>query len=212
MPAVTSCCDSGHNATGRFGLFCNCNYGMDGSVRTNGTMSQPEAQIKEKLLNWWGEMGVRCAAGRTLSEVHALFYFASEPLNAEQVAATLGIARSNAGSILHELEGWGLIKPVHLHGDRRQHFEGVHDAWQIFRVILDEQRRRKIYPTVEFLRERLEEASESVPADEKLVERLKATLDFFMVLSAVFGGLQQLPEGPLSEFAKPPGGGENPSQ
>jgi hypothetical protein len=39
-------------------------------------------------------------------------------LNAEEIADTLSVARSNVGTSLKELQGWGLVKVTHVMGDR----------------------------------------------------------------------------------------------
>jgi DNA-binding transcriptional regulator GbsR (MarR family) len=78
---------------------------------------------------------------------------AAPGLNAETIAETLSVARSNVSTSLRELQGWGIIKPVHLLGDRREHYEAMKDVWEMARVILDERKRREIDPTVALLRE-----------------------------------------------------------
>ena len=87
------------------------------------------------------------------SQVHALLYLSQEPVNAEEIAKTLAVARSNVSTSLRELQGWGIIKPVHLLGDRREHYEAMKDVWEMARVILDERKRREIDPTVALLAE-----------------------------------------------------------
>ena len=54
----------------------------------------------------------------------------------------LSVARSNVSTSLRELQSWGIVKPVHLLGDRREHYEAMKDVWEMARVILDERKRR----------------------------------------------------------------------
>ena len=57
-----------------------------------------------------------------MAQIHALLYLSERALNAEEIADTLSVARSNVSTSLKELQGWGLVKVVHVIGDRRDHF------------------------------------------------------------------------------------------
>ena len=103
-------------------------------------------------------MGTRWGINRTVAQIHALFYTSEAPLNAEQIAETLQVARSNVSTSLKELQGWGIVKMVHVLGDKRDHFESMKDVWEMFRMVLDERKRREIDPTLVMLRECLAEA------------------------------------------------------
>jgi DNA-binding transcriptional regulator GbsR (MarR family) len=71
----------------------------------------------------WGEMGARWGVNRTVAQIHALLYIHGRAMHAEEIADTLGVARSNVSNSIRELQGWNLVKLVHLAGDRRDHFE-----------------------------------------------------------------------------------------
>ncbi len=95
---------------------------------------------KEKFILHWGEMGTKWGINRTVAQIHAMLHISAKPLNAEEIAETLSIARSNVSNSLKELQGWGFVKVVHVMGDRRDHFESVHDVWTLFQTaIMDEQ-------------------------------------------------------------------------
>src|ERR1700757_965308 len=107
---------------------------------------------KEFILHW-GEMGTRWGVNRTVAQIHALLYLSPEPLAAEEIAETLSVARSNVSTSLRELQGWGIVKVTHVLGDRRDRFESVKDAWELFRIVIEERKRREVDPTVALLRE-----------------------------------------------------------
>lgn len=156
----------------------------------------------EQFIDRWGEMGTRWGVNRTVAQVHALFYLTPGPLNAEEIAAALGVARSNASTSLRELESWGLIKAAYVRGDRRQHFEGVKDVWEMFRIILDERKRREIDPTIAVLRECIRQAQEAAPAEEYTKRRLSEALDFIELMTRLYDELRRLPSGPLQSLLK----------
>src|SRR5512137_1320928 len=106
-----------------------------------------------KFIVHWGEMGARWGINRTVAQIHALLFVSELPLTAEQIAQSLSVARSNVSNSLRELQAWGLVKVVHVLGDRRDHFEALGDAWETLRVILDERKRREVDPMIESVRE-----------------------------------------------------------
>ena len=109
--------------------------------------------VTTKFILHWGEMGTRWGINRTVAQVHALLYTSPKPLNAEEIAETLSVARSNVSTSLRELQGWGIVKTVHVLGDRRDHFEAISEVWEMFRVILRERKSREIDPVMLMLRE-----------------------------------------------------------
>ncbi len=109
--------------------------------------------VAEKFILHWGEMGTRWGVNRTVAQVHALLFISPRPMHAEEITETLSVARSNVSTSLRELQGWGIVRVVHVMGDRRDHFESMKDVWEMFRVILNERKRREIDPTLSILRE-----------------------------------------------------------
>src|SRR6266576_2583429 len=143
--------------------------------------------VPQKFVLHWGEMGTRWGINRTVAQIHALLYISQKPLNAEQIAETLGVARSNVSTSLKELQGWGIVKLVHLPGDKRDHFDSMKDVWEMFRVVLDERKRREIDPTLTLLRECIAEAEKEKETDAYTEERLKAFLGVCVGFLVLFG-------------------------
>src|SRR5215471_8695705 len=109
--------------------------------------------IQQRFVLAWGEMGTRWGINRTVAQIHALLYLADQPLDAETIATTLGVARSNVSTSLRELQGWGIVRVTHILGDRRDHFESLKDVWEMFRIIVDERKKRETDPVLGVLRE-----------------------------------------------------------
>src|SRR4249920_2959700 len=114
--------------------------------------------VQQKFILHWGEMGTRWGINRTVAQIHALLFISLQPLNAEEIVQLLGVARSNASTSLKELQGWGIVKMVHVLGDKRDHFESMKDVWEMFRVVMDERKKREFDPTMAMLKQCLEEA------------------------------------------------------
>ena len=48
----------------------------------------------ERFILYWGDMGSQWGVNRTVAQIHALLYVSERPLTAEEIAAALGVARS----------------------------------------------------------------------------------------------------------------------
>ena len=158
--------------------------------------------VEQKFILHWGEMGTRWGINRTVAQIHALLYLSPHPLHAEEIASTLSVARSNVSTSLKELQGWGIVKRVHVLGDQRDHFETMKDVWEMFRVVLDERKKREIDPTLSVLRSCLAEAAEDKQTDHYTQARLRDLAEFFETTTAWYGQIRQWPTNALSRFVK----------
>ena len=107
--------------------------------------------VARKFVLHWGEMGSAWGVNRSVAQIHALLFFHGKPLHAEEVAETLGIARSNVSTSLKELQNWNLIRTTHVLGDRRDWFETSLDVWTLFRTVVRERKEREFDPTTRAL-------------------------------------------------------------
>lgn len=155
----------------------------------------------ETFVLHWGEMGSRWGISRTVAQIHALLYLAPRPANAEEIADTLSLARSTVSTSLRELQGWGLIRLVHVLGDRRDHFEGIDDVWEMFRQIVAERKKKEVDPTLEILRETRRLSLEN-GAPPEVTDKLQSMLDFFEALDSFYGRANRLSTASLRSIMK----------
>ena len=141
-----------------------------------------ESGVSERFVLHWGEMAARWGVNRTVAQIHALLYLSPQPLNAEDIAARLQVARSNVSTSLRELQNWDLVKVVHLMGDRRDHFEAAQDPWDLLRVLVKERKTREFDPTVAFLRDCVQ-GRDFARAEAPVQKRLRETLALMEALS-----------------------------
>src|SRR5207302_6872763 len=109
--------------------------------------------LQKQYILHWGEMGTRWGINRTVAQIHALLYLSPKALPAEEIAETLSVARSNVSTSIRELETWGSVRAVHVLGDRREHYEAMKDGWEMFRLGIEQRKRRESEPTGEGLRQ-----------------------------------------------------------
>ena len=165
------------------------------------SMSELNTVTKQFVLHW-GEMGARWGINRTVAQVHALLHVSAEPLTAEEIATTLSVARSNVSTSIRELQAWGLVRPVHVLGDRRQHVTSIKDVWEMFRIIVDERKKREIDPTMDLLRQCISELDKNSVADTHTRERLQDLYHFFAAIDAIYTDVRKLPVSTLRGLMK----------
>ena len=158
--------------------------------------------VTRKFILHWGEMGARWGINRTVAQIHALLYLSPSPLNAEQIAETLSVARSNVSNSLRELQNWGIVRIVHVLGDRRDHFESMKDVWEMFQTILDERKKRECDPTLALLRECFGDAAKAGKSEAYTKDRLAEMLHFFETMTQWYEDIRRLPPGAVIKFVK----------
>jgi len=158
--------------------------------------------VTTRFILHWGEMGTRWGINRTVAQVHALLFISPKPLHAEEIAETLSVARSNVSTSIKELQGWGIIRVVHVLGDRRDHFESIKDVWELYRVVMDERKRREIDPTLTMLRDCLMDAEKNGPEDKYAREKLGELLSFFETVTSWYEQMKKLPTSSLLKLTR----------
>ena len=94
------------------------------------------------------------------------------------------------------------MKLVHVLSDKRDHFESMKDVWEMFRVVIDERKRREIDPTLNMLRASIEEAERDKTVDDYTTERLRDLAGFFETTTAWYGQIRSWPTSALPKFVK----------
>ena len=146
-----------------------------------------------------GEMGSRWGINRTVGQIYALIFVSPAPLNADDIATKLEFSRSNVSMGLKELQAWRLVTLRFLPGDRREYFEAPTDAWEVFRTLAEERRRREIEPTLSMLRNALlEEPTDE--ADRIAQERMRGMHELIELMMTWFDDVQRLDRRTLEQL------------
>ena len=165
--------------------------------------SQPGlTPVAQKFILHWGEMGTKWGINRTVAQVHALLFLSPKPVPADEISETLSVARSNVSTSLRELQSWGIVRVVHVLGDRRDHFESVKDVWEIFRIVSEERKRREIDPTLRVLGECVQELKSTPQSDAYTRERLESMLEFLTTMTGLFEEILRMPAAALKSVGK----------
>lgn len=154
----------------------------------------------------WGNLGDRWGVNRSVSQIHALLYASERPLTAEEIADTLGIARSNVSTSLRELQGWEIVRPVPVMGDRRTFYEAETDLWVVVTRIAAGRKTRELDPAAAVLRQCLDAASSDRAVSPVVARRLREMLEFVERASRWYEQMLKLSRGQIATLMKLGGG------
>jgi DNA-binding transcriptional regulator GbsR (MarR family) len=164
-------------------------------------MDTPLSPLMQTFISHFGEMGSRWGINRTVGQIYALLYIFGRPLNAEEIAEHLHFSRSNVSMGLKELQSWRLVRLQHHTGDRREYFEPPKDIWEIFKVLLEERRRREIEPTLSMLRDALIDKPTS-DEDKRAQKKMREMYNLIELSSSWFDDVQKLEPETLMSLMK----------
>ena len=150
----------------------------------------------------WGEMGTQWGVNRSVAQIHALLYLSDGPIPAETISESLGLARSNVSTAMRELQGYGIVRRVHVEGDRRDHFVAETDLWEMLLRIVAERKRREVDPTILMLAELADRLSKDETAPHQLRERVARMHEFISTLGNWYEQVRGLPKSTLITLMK----------
>ena len=150
----------------------------------------------------WGEMGTQWGVNRSVAQVHALLYLSDLPLPADDIVEELRLARSNVSTALKELQGYGIVRRVHVEGDRRDHFVAETDLWEMLIRIVAERKRREVDPTIQLLGELAARLAADKSAPPTVRERITRMHEFIATLTNWYEQVSRLPKPTLVTLMK----------
>ncbi|HWM70328.1 MAG TPA: MarR family transcriptional regulator [Steroidobacteraceae bacterium] len=168
-------------------------------------MSKLPPAVQQFVLHW-GNLGERWGVNRSVSQIHALLYVSERPLTAEDIADTLGLARSNVSNSLRELQSWEIIRTVPVMGDRRTCYEAEIDLWTIVTRIAAGRKSRELDPAAVALHRCIEGAKGDATLSPVVTRRLKAMLEFIERMSRWYEQVSKLSRVQITTILKLGGG------
>jgi len=133
--------------------------------------------VEQEFVDLWRRMSSLWGISPTMAEIHGLLFITGAALTMDDIMDRLKISRGNVSMNLSKLVEWGLVRRVHKRGDRRDHYESLHDTWEMFVLVAEQRKRREIDPvlaTLQQCHDRLspEEAGESADRRRRIGELL----------------------------------------
>ena len=156
----------------------------------------------QRFVLQWGDMGSQWGVNRTVAQIHALLYMTDRPMPAEEIAETLGVARSNVSNSLKELLAWRLVERRPVPGDRRDHFVAETDVWEISMRIAAVRKEREFAPAIRTLEACLEEAADDPKVAALQRERLETLHGFVTSIDRWSQQMLKMPPSTLQALIK----------
>jgi DNA-binding transcriptional regulator GbsR (MarR family) len=168
----------------------------------NGSGTAGGSPVTDRFVLHWGEMGSVWGVNRSVGQIHGLLYLSDKPLTAEDIAERLGLARSNVSNSLKELQGWNLVRRVHVMGDRRDHFAAETDLWEMVTRIAEGRKQREVDPTIALLQGCMTDAGKDKGLTPVAKERLAAMLGFLTMIDTWSRDIKRVPTSKLAAIMK----------
>lgn len=114
--------------------------GPQGKAPSSHALARSElaaADAVGALMEFWGFR-------RQLGRVWTVLFLSDRPLAAPELCDRLHISTGLLSMSLGELRRWGVVRPVDVPGDRKEHFEAETHVWRLVRRVLAERERRAV--------------------------------------------------------------------
>lgn len=145
----------------------------------------------------WGNLGGDWGVNRSVAQIHALLFVSENPLSAEEIADTLGMARSNVSTSLRDLVQWGIVRRAAVFGDRRDFFEAECDVWEMLARIAAVRKARELDPATAALAACLEDARRDPMTPPATLRRLDELHDLATTLNEWWAQMRAVPKSQL---------------
>ncbi len=175
---------------------------MTEKTDTPASAALPLSSAVQQFVLHWGNLGDRWGVNRSVSQIHALLYVADKPLTAEEIADSLGIARSNVSTSLRELLAWDLIRTIPVLRDRRTYYVAETDLWTLVSRIAAGRKERELDPAAAALRDCLEVAERDAGVSPVATRRLREMLDFVERTGRWYEQMIRLPKAQMQTLMK----------
>ncbi|MEE9312357.1 MAG: MarR family transcriptional regulator [Planctomycetota bacterium] len=150
-------------------------------------------EVENKFIENWGDISGLWGVNRTIGRIQALLFLSSQPLDMENIGQRLQISHGNASGSIRDLLAWGVIRKVHVAGERRTLYEAEQDPWTWFHTCIRERRRREVVPVLESMTDTQEAARNATKsakgADKKEMQQTQDRIEKFTKFTEEFVGL-----------------------
>src|SRR5438128_8086119 len=146
-------------------------------------------EVEDHFVDLWDTMSSLWGISPTMARIHGVLFITGAALSMDDIMGRLAISRGNVSMNLSKLVEWGLVRPVHKRGDRRDYYESLSDVWEMFTLVATQRKRREVDPILNTLRqckERLAPESLGADADQpQAQDRRRRVNDLLAILSLI---------------------------
>jgi DNA-binding transcriptional regulator GbsR (MarR family) len=91
-----------------------------------------------RLVGDAGSLSQSFGLGRAIGQIYAFLYFSPRPRNLDDMCAGLGISKGSASTCVRQLEQWGAVRKVWVHGDRKDYYEANEWIGRVVRNVIND--------------------------------------------------------------------------
>jgi len=147
------------------------------------------AEAKMEFVQNWGAIGSSWGIPKSMGQIHALLLATNEAMSTEEIMETIQLSRGNVNINLRELINWKLIQKQNIIGQRKEFFKAKHDIWEMATNIVEERKRRELYPALSLLESLSKESIEGEADEVKHFKVMVKDLHEFIVQMDKLSGL-----------------------
>ena len=159
-------------------------------------MQASQKRIVRKLIETAGHATQSLGVGRVTGQIYACLYLAPEPQSLDQITQTLGISKGSASMCVRQLEQWGALEKVWVHGDRKDYYQAKETFGRILKNTIADLAGKRIEMASNLLEEAEKELeARSLPAgkaganDKFIRDRLRKLRNFQEKISGLWQGI-----------------------
>jgi len=121
-----------------------------------------------RLMEFWGFK-------RHLGRIWTVLYLSDEPLGANELRDKLQLSAGSVSMALTELQRWGVVKKVWVHGQRRDYYVAESNLWKMISRVFRERELVEVREAIGAMESALRSLEQKLKAAEPTVRERAAT-------------------------------------
>ncbi len=106
---------------------------------------------RNRFIVEWGTLCGNWGVNKAMGQIHALLLVSKEDMCADDIMSELQISRGNVNMNLRSLLEWRLVEKQCKKGCRRDYYRAEKDMAKVFRLIIENRKKKEFDPLVELL-------------------------------------------------------------
>jgi len=111
------------------------------------------SQAQQTFVHNWGTLSTNWGVPKAMGQIHALLLVSQDDLCCDEIMHKLSMSRGNVHMNIKALTDWRLIHKIHIPGDRKSYFKAEKDLSRVFKIIIEERKKKELDPLLGLLKE-----------------------------------------------------------
>lgn len=115
-----------------------------------------------RLMEFWGFK-------RHMGRIWTVLYLSDEPLGATELRDKLQLSAGSVSMALNDLQRWGVVKKIWVHGQRRDHFVAESNLWKMVSRVFRERELVEVLEAIATMESALDSLKEKLSSRDPAV-------------------------------------------